>query len=57
MNRTDLIDAYAQHILDDMDMNALTSFAYDCLVSNLNEYRQEDLITEITDIYPELLDD
>ena len=56
MNKSDLIDAYAQQVLDSMDMKTLEQFAYDCLVSNLNEYSEDELITEISETYPELLE-
>jgi len=32
-------------------------FVYDTLVENLTDYTQEELITEIKDYYPELLED
>ena len=57
MNRSDLVDAYAQQILDAMDMKTLEQFAYDCLVENLNNYSEDDLITEVSEYYPELLED
>lgn len=57
MNRSELIDSYAQQILDSMDMKTLEQFAYDCLVNNLADYTEEELITEISETYPELLED
>lgn len=57
MNKADLIDAYAQQILDSMDMKTLEQFAYDCLVNNLNDYTEDELITEVSETYPELLED
>lgn len=57
MNRSDLVDAYAQQILDSMDMKTLEQFAYDCLVENLNNYSEDELITEVSETYPELLED
>ena len=57
MNRSELIDAYAQQILDGMDYKTLEQFAYDCLVENLTEYSEEELITEVSETYPELLED
>lgn len=54
--QTELIEAYAQQILDSMDMKTLKIFAYDCLVQNLKDYTQEELITEVSETYPELLE-
>ena len=56
MNKSELIDAYAQQILDSMDMKTLECFAYDCLTANLNDYTEEELITEVSETYPELLE-
>ena len=57
MNHSDLVDAYAQQILDSMDMKTLEQFAYDCLVNNLHDYTEDQLITEVSESYPELLED
>lgn len=57
MNKADLIDSYAQQILDSMDMKTLEQFAYDCLVENLKDYTEEELITEVSETYPELLEE
>jgi hypothetical protein len=57
MNKTELIDAYAQQILDSMDMKTLEQFAYDCLVNNLTDYTEDELITEVSECYPELLEE
>ena len=57
INKEDLIDAYAQQLLDSMDMKTMERFVYDTLVENLTDYTEEELITEVTDYYPELLDD
>ena len=57
INKAELIDAYAQQLLDSMDMKTMERFVYDTLVENLTDYTEEELITEVTDCYPELLDD
>jgi hypothetical protein len=38
-----------------MDMKTMERFVYDTLVENLTDYTEEELITEVTDCYPELL--
>ena len=55
MNKAELIDAYAQQLLDSMDNKTMEQFVYDTLVENLTDYTEEELITEVTDYYPELL--
>jgi hypothetical protein len=56
MNKADLIDAYAQQLLDNMDIKTMERFVYDTLVENLSAYTDEELIAEVTDYYPELLE-
>jgi predicted Zn-dependent protease with MMP-like domain len=56
-NRDSLIQDYAQLIVEGMDMDTLVSFAYDTLVSNLIAYTDEELINEVKEYNPELLDD
>ena len=56
MNKADLIDAYAQQLLDNMDIKTMERFVYDTLVENLSAYTDEELIVEVTDYYPELLE-
>ena len=57
MNKADLIDAHAQQVLDSMDMKTLEQYAYDMLVQCFNDYTEEELITEVSEYYPELLED
>jgi hypothetical protein len=57
MNRTELQDQLIQTILDGMDMKTLEQYAYDMLVNCFEGYTDEELITEVSDHYPELLED
>lgn len=56
-DRHALIDAYAQQILDNMDMKTMEQMVYDTLVDNLNSYSDDELITEVEEYNPELLED
>ena len=56
-DRDYLIAGYAQQILDGMDMKTMEQFVYDTLVENLLSYSDEELITEVTEYNPELLED
>lgn len=56
MNKAELIDAYAQQVLDNMDMKTLEQYAYDMLVQCFEDYTEEELRTEVADHYPELLE-
>ena len=57
LNRDSLIQEYAQQILDGMDMKTMECFVYDTLVSNLESYSDEDLLSEVTEYSPELLEE
>ena len=50
---SELIDNYANHVIDGMDMDTLVQFAYDSLVAEYNKYTQTELLTEIEDLYDE----
>jgi hypothetical protein len=54
-NRDSLIADYVQQILDGMDYKTMERLVYDNLCDNLQSYSDEELITEVTDYYPELL--
>jgi hypothetical protein len=56
IDRVSLIDAYAQQILDNMDMKTMEQMVYDTLIDNLNSYSDEELITEVEEYNPELLE-
>ena len=51
-----LVERYAEQLMDSMDMKTMEQFVFDTLVENLTDYTEEELITEISDHYPELLD-
>jgi hypothetical protein len=55
-NRNDITNIYCRRLLDDMDFNTLWTFAYDMLKDSKNEYNNEQLTTEISDYYPDLLE-
>jgi hypothetical protein len=57
INREELIADYAQQILDGMDMKTMECFVYDTLKDNLSAYSDEELIEEVTEYNPELLED
>ena len=56
-NHSSLIQSYAEQIMDGMDMKTMEQFVFDTLVDNLNSYTEEELISEVSDHYPELLEE
>ena len=56
-NRADITSVYCHRLLDDMDFDTLYSFAYHMLVDNKSELTNKMLEEQISDYYPELLED
>ena len=56
IDRDQLQDAYIESIIDGMDHQCLWQFVYDALNDNFDNYTVEELITEVKDYYPELLE-
>ena len=52
-----LVERYAEQIMDGMDMKTMECFVFDTLVENLSKYNEDELITEVREYYPELLED
>lgn len=50
---SELIDNYADFIVDSMDMDTLVQFAYDSLVAEYNKYSEAELLSEIEELYGE----
>ena len=57
INRDQLQEAYIESIIDGMDHKTMYQFVYDSLNGNLDDYTVEELITEVEDYYPELIND
>ena len=57
IDRDALQEAYIESIIDGMDHKTMYQFVYDSLNGNLDDYTVEELITEVEDYYPELIND
>ena len=57
IDRDELQEAYVQSILDGMDWKTMEQYVYDSLNDNFEKYTVDELITEVKDYYPELLED
>ena len=57
MNRTELIDAYIDRVLENMSTKDLMRIVGDQLEENFFHYTDEELISEIGEYYPDLLED
>ena len=56
MNRDQLQNDYIESIIDGMDHKDLWQFVYDTIEQNLEKYSDEELVTEVKDYYPHLLE-
>jgi hypothetical protein len=55
INRDQLVQEYIDRVLDNMTTKDLMRIVGDQLEENLSAYTDEELITEVTEYYPELL--
>ena len=57
MNRSELQDTMIQQILDDMDIKTMMAVLYDYLDADYDKYSVEELIEEVKEYYPHLLEE
>ena len=57
IDRDQLQEAYIESIIDGMDHKTMYQYVYDSLTDSLDKYSVDELITEVEDYYPELLED
>ena len=57
IDRDQLQEAYIESIIDGMDWKTMYQFVYDTLNNNFDDYTVDELITEVEDYYPELLEE
>ena len=57
IDRDELQEAYVKSILDGMDWKTMEQYVYDSLNNNFDDYTVDELITEVEDYYPELLEE
>ena len=57
MNREQLQDAYINNLIDGMDMDDCLAMLFDYIDQSFDSYSDEELIAEITEYYPELLEE
>ena len=56
MDRDELQDAYINEIIDGMDIKDLMRIVYDNIEQNLDQYSVDELIEEVEEYYPHLLE-
>lgn len=56
IDRDVLQSKYVQYIVDSMDWDDMERFVYETIDQNLEKYNIDELIDEVADVSPELLD-
>jgi len=57
IDRDQLQDAMIQQILDDMDIKTMMAILYDNMSENYDKYSVDELIAEVEEYYPHLLEE
>jgi hypothetical protein len=57
LDRNTLIEEYASRIVEGMDMDDMYNFIYDTLVERLDDYTDNDLVNEVAEYYPDLVEE
>ena len=57
INRVQLQRDYVDRMIDGMDINDLCIIVADYMHNNLEEYTDEQLVNEVKDFYPDMLDE
>jgi len=56
MNRQELLEAYVDRLLENMSTKDLMRIVGDQIEENLSSYSDEELIAEVEEYYPELIE-
>ena len=56
MDREKLMESYIEEIIDGMDHKSKYQYVHDNLYDHLNRYDEDELVTEVKDYYPHLLE-
>ena len=57
IDRDQLQDSMIQQILDDMDIKTMMAILYDNMSNNYDSYTVDELIEEVKEYYPHLLEE
>ena len=57
MNRSELQDQLIQQIIDDMDIKTMAALLYDMMDESYDKYSENELIAEVEEYYPHILEE
>ena len=55
MNRAELQEALTLQMIDSMDLKTMEQLVYDYLMEGYDKYSDEELTTEVQELYPHIL--
>lgn len=55
-DRDSLISDYAELVVDDMDLKTLVQLAYDMICENMERMTDNEIVEDVNNCYPELLE-
>ena len=55
MNRAELQEALTLQMIDSMDLKTMEQLVYDYLMEGYDKYSDEELTTEVEELYPHIL--
>ena len=55
-DRDSFIADYAEQVVDDMDLKTLVQLAYDVIVENMERMTDNEIVEDVNNCYPELLE-
>ena len=56
MNRSELQDQLINQIIDDMDIKTMAAMLYDMMDESYDNYSEKELIEEVKEYYPHLIE-
>lgn len=56
VNRDELLDEYVHEVVDSMDMDTLYTYALEALRRDMERLTTDELLKEVTEYYPHLLE-
>lgn len=57
MNKKAIIEQYVCSCVDNMDIDALIEFVQDTMTSRLNDMTEDEVIEEVREFYPEIIEE
>ena len=57
MNRSELQTTMVKQIVDDMDLKTMEALLYDMLNESYDKYSEKELIAEVEEYYPHILEE